>query len=33
MTLTTFELAPIRTKVNGHVTKDEIIHLTERVIT
>jgi len=26
MTMTTFELAFIRTKVNGYVTKDEIIH-------
>jgi len=33
MTMNTFELALIRNKVNGYVTKDEIIHLTERVIT
>jgi hypothetical protein len=33
MTMATFQLAFIGTKVNAYVTKDEIIHSTERVIT
>jgi len=33
MTMTTFQLAFIRTKVNGYVTKDKFILLTECVIT